>query len=383
MRAEQLSRTAGIAALAVASLAIAVSTAVAEPFLAVRAGSKCSDCHTNLTGGGKRTPFVSMHSHDILKDLDILPLPARARPFTGELTEHVSIGADFRFRNTYVFDDHPDSKGRVDNDRFFRDRLDSINFDVEEGLGYLEINLWPDILTFYVDEQFAPGGATNREIIGILQNLLPWGIYFKGGQFFPAYGLRIWDDTSFIRNRTNFTFDNPDTGVEIGMSPGPFFLAVDVTDGIEGNRDVLVTVNGYGVFDDIPVVRTILAGGSYARLTNQLDEFSVYAGTNLWKFTALGEVDFITNNTPGSNPRNQLAAYAQLNFLAFDWLNIRGVFDFVQVGNDNDQNRFSIGLEPFINRFLQPRLVYRAGNGPRTDLPANRAQLFLEMHLFF
>jgi hypothetical protein len=384
MRAGQLTprhRGAPIA-LAVFALLLAGRHASAEPYLAVRAGAKCSDCHTNMSGGGKRTPYSAMHSHDILRDLDILPLPARVRPFSGELTEHISIGGDFRVRNTYAFEDHADH-GRVSNDRFTRDRLDSINFDVEEGLGYLEVNLWPDIATFYVDEQFAPGGATNREVFGLLQNLLPWGVYFKGGQFFPVYGLRIWDDTSFIRSRTGFTFDNPDTGVEIGMTPGPFYLAAGVTDGIKGNRDVVVTVNGYTLLEDIPVLGNVLAGGSYARLTNKLNEWSVYGGANLWRFTYLGEVDFITNNTPGSNPRNQLAAYAEVNFLAFDWLNIRGAFDFVQVGNDNDQNRFSIGLEPFINRFLQPRLVYRAGNGPPTDLPANRAQLILEMHIFF
>ena len=50
----------------------------AEPYLMVRAGAKCNDCHTNLTGGGKRTPFAHIHARDILHDLDLLPIPPTA-----------------------------------------------------------------------------------------------------------------------------------------------------------------------------------------------------------------------------------------------------------------------------------------------------------------
>ncbi len=364
-------------------LAGAPSPVVAEPYLAVRFGAKCSDCHTNLTGGGKRTPFVAMHAHEILKDLEILPLPERMQSFSGDITDFISIGADFRFRNTYVFKDHPNASGRVPNDRFFRDRLDSVNFDVNEANAYVEVDLWPDILTFYVDEQFAPGGATNRETFGLLQNALPWTLYAKVGKFFLPYGLGLQDNSDFVRSRPGITFDTPDTGVELGLSPGPTFFAVSVTDGTKGNRDVLVSLNGYVLFEDVRYFRNLLAGASWARQTPKRNVAAFYAGANLWTLTYLAEVDIITDNRPGSNPRDQLAAYAEINWLLFDWLNVRGTFDFAQVGNDNDQNRFGIGVEAFVNRFLQPRIFYRAANAPPTNVDANRAELVAELHMLF
>jgi hypothetical protein len=369
--------------LAVTWIVGAPPPAAAEPYLAARFGAKCNDCHTNLTGGGKRTPLVAMHAHEILKDLEILPLPDRVQPFTGELTDFFSIGADVRFRNTYVFNDNPNARGRVSNDRFFRDRLDSIDFDVNEANVYFEADLWPDLLTLYADEQFAPGGVSNREVFGLLQNVLPWTVYAKGGKFFLPYGLSIQDDTAFVRSLPGITFDTPDTGVELGAAPGPTFFAASVTDGTEGNREVVVTLNGYALFNDVPYVRTVLAGASWSRQSPKRNVAAFYAGSNLWTLTYLAEIDVITDNRPGSNPRDQLAAYAEVNWLLFDWLNVRGTFDFAQIGNDNNQNRFGIGLEAFVNRFLQPRIFYRAANAPPTDLDGNRADLIAELHIFF
>ena len=50
--------------------------------------------------------------------------------------------------------------------------------------------------------------------------------------------------------------------------------------------------------------------------------------------------------------RNRAAAY------------LRGTFDFVKVSHDQNQTRYTIGAEPFINRFIQPRIQYRINNGP-------------------
>ena len=379
MRAQQLSR---IAAALVLGLAAGAPAAHAEPYLMVRSGAKCSDCHTNQTGGGKRTPFAQIHARDILHDLDLLPIPRGVKAFTGEVNQWISIGADLRVRNRTVFQDHI-RNGRVDNNTAFRERVLSNDTDVHEFLGYLQVDLWPDVATFYVDESLN-GGATNREVFGLVRGFLPWDTYVKAGRMFPAFGLRVFDDEAFIRSRSGFTFQNPDEGAEIGTAPGPFFIASTVTNGQDGDKDVQATVNAYAVIQDLPVVKHLMGGTSFARQSDKRNVAAVYGGSNLWRFTYLGEVDFIHDHQVSTvGKRDQLAAYAEVDFLIFDWLNIRGTFDFVKVSNDQNQVRYAIGAEPFINRVIQPRIQYRINNGVPTEPDQNQDQLVVELHLFF
>jgi hypothetical protein len=371
------------------ALAGAVRPAAAEPYLMVRSGAKCNDCHTNMTGGGKRTPFAHIHARDILHDLDLLPVPPSVKGFTGQLHEYVSIGGDLRVRNTTVFQDEFSRSGSVPRNRAFRRDVTSNDTEVNEFLGYAQIDLLPDYVTLYGDWNL-DGGVTNREAFGLIRGFLPYDTYVKAGRLFPTFGLRVQDDQAFIRARSGFTFTNPDEGGEIGFAPGPFFLATSITNGPGGDKDVQATVNGYGVFEDIPVVRNILAGASYARQTDKRWVAAWYAGSNLWRFTYLGEFDLIDDRSVSSEAkRDQYAAYAEVDFLVFDWLNLRGTFDFVKVANGRDQTRYAIGAEPFIDRFIQPRVQYRINNGPPmpgrnpTELVENQAELLFELHFFF
>ncbi len=359
------------------------AAAHAEPYLAVRSGAKCSDCHTNLDGGGKRTAFAHIHSHDILRDLQILPLPKGVKSFNGELNEYVSIGADLRVRSTSTWDSIPNARGRVPQNRAFRPHFASQDLEVQEALGSLQVDLWPDVLMLYGDFNAAGGGVTARETVAILK--LPYDTFVKGGRFFPPFGLRVYEDEHYIRSRTGFTFQNPDEGVELGVIPGPFYLAASVTNGAGGDRDVLTSFNGYGVFDELPVVRNVLAGGSIARQSNKRTVGAIYAGANLWKFTYLAEFDIIDdrNVLPPDTGRDQYASYAEVNLLLFDWLNVRGTFDFLKVSGDRDQTRYQIGLEPFIDKFIQPRLYYVINNGPGNRPELNLTQLVFELHFFF
>lgn len=368
---------------------LAARPAGAEPYLMVRAGAKCNDCHTNMTGGGKRTPFAHIHARDILHDLDLLPVPPTVKGFDGQLHEYVSIGGDLRVRNTTVFQDRFSREGDVPRNRAFRRHVTSNDTAINEFLGYLQVDLLPDYVTLYGDWNL-DGGVTNREGFALIRGFLPYDTYVKAGRFFPTFGLRVQDDQAFVRGRTGFTFTNPDEGGEIGFAPGPFFVATSITNGQAGDKDVQATVNAYGVFQDIPVVETIMAGTSFARQTDKRWAAAFYAGSNIWRFTYLGEFDLIDDRSAASAvKRDQYAAYAEVNFLALDWLNIRGTFDFVKVSHDRDQTRYGIGAEPFINRFLQPRIQYRINNGPPvrgrnpSELVDNQGELLFELHLFF
>src|SRR5213593_5099567 len=164
---------------------LAAGAARAEPYLMVREGAKCSACHTNQTGGGKRTAFAHIHAHDIEHDLDLLPIPPGTKPFNGELNSYVSVGGDLFVRNTTVFEDRPDSLGGVPENEVFRRRVKSNDTAVSQLLGYLQVDLFPDIATFYLDENLN-GGASTREAFGLLHGFLPWDAYFKAGKMFPA-----------------------------------------------------------------------------------------------------------------------------------------------------------------------------------------------------
>jgi hypothetical protein len=354
----------------------------AEPYLMVRAGAKCNDCHTNLTGGGKRTSFAHIHARDILHDLDLLPIPPGLKPFNGDINTYLSIGGDLRVRDTILFQSRPDKLNRVPENRAFRGPVESNSLAVEEALAYVQVDLWPEFVTFYADEDFT-SGAVNREAFGLVRGFLPWDTYVKAGRLFPTFGLRVQDDQAYIRAKTGFTFQDPDEGGEIGFAPGPFFLASSITNGTGGDTDVLATINGYGVFEDVPVVRTVLAGASFARQSNKRDVAAFYAGANLWRFSYLGEFDLIDDRTVASQPaRDQYASYFELDLLLLDWLNLRGTFEFLKVAGDRDQTRYTVGAEPFINRFLQPRIQYRINNAPGNQPLQNQDEIWLELHLF-
>jgi len=196
----------------------------------VRAGAKCNDCHTNLTGGGKRTPFAHIHARDILHDLDLLPIPPTVKGFNGQLHEYVSIGGDLRVRNTTVFQDEFSKSGTIPQNQAFRRHVTSNDTTVNEFLGYAQVDLLPDYLTLYSDFNLN-GGVTNREAFGLIRGFLPYDTYIKAGRMFPSYGLRVWDDEAYIRSHVGYTFTNPQEGAEIGIAPGPFFLASTITNG--------------------------------------------------------------------------------------------------------------------------------------------------------
>jgi hypothetical protein len=373
----------------------------AEPYMAVREGLPCAACHTNVTGGGKRTDLVATHANEILRvpDWDFMSTFTRpADAFTGDINQYLALGSDLRVNYNAVFQDEPNADGQVDNDKIFRGNLLNSELDVSQATIYLEARLIPEVLTLYVDQRVAPN-TNNREAWGMLR--LPWwGSFLKAGRMFLPYGLQLQDDTMFIRGgyngsaNTGFSFEQQQAGFEIGVQPETYTAIFSVTNGPSGDNDVQVTGTVSAMFTDVPIVRDVYLGGSFTHVNPPgavTTLFGFFGGFNLGNLTTLAEIDIgdYKNASTDQLSIGTFIGYVEADYLFFDWLNMKVAFNYAdwdgdlsERGNDSE-NRFVVALEPFLNRFFQPRLSYYIGNGVRS-LPAhNQNVLQLQLHFFF
>ncbi|GIW40036.1 MAG: hypothetical protein KatS3mg076_0613 [Candidatus Binatia bacterium] len=371
----------------------------AEPYLALRAGEPCDACHTNMTGGGKRTDLVAMHAREILRYPRWLgTFFADADRFTGELHPRVSLGADLRTSYTALFQDEPDERGLVENNTAFRDFHES-RLDVTQATGFLELELFTDRLALYVDQRLSPT-TDNREAFALLRGL-PWNGFLKVGRMFLPYGLQLQDDRAFVRDgyegvspRTGFSFDASQGALELGIRPGPFRFVTAVSEGRGGDRDVQWTGTGSLWLGELPWVDHAMLGGSFS-LDDAGDDptwlLGAFGGLSRGPVVLLAEVDFRSEKgeTTGGGRHGTFLAYAEANYLLFGWLNAKLAFDYADDDGDlrqradDSENRLSVGFEPFLSRFLQLRFFYRVGNGVRSRPEHNRDELLAEAHLFF
>ncbi|MBI3784593.1 MAG: hypothetical protein HY270_14460 [Deltaproteobacteria bacterium] len=239
--------------LAIGISLLSALPAAAEPYLAVREGMRCSACHSNMNGGGKRTDLVATHARDILHYPNYFGKFSNPDEFfSGEINKYVGVGADFRASASLIFQDLG-NHGRVNNDKVFRGRLESEKLDVTQAVLYGEIRLIPDYLSIYVDERVQPN-TDNREALAILKGVLPWNGFLKAGRMFLPYGLQLQDDEAFIRGgrtrgsssaNTGFSFNLQEPGAEIGFEPGPVTLLASATDSAGNDRDVRLTATAY------------------------------------------------------------------------------------------------------------------------------------------
>jgi len=162
------------------------------------------------------------------------------------------------------------------------------------------------------------------------------------------------------------------------------------------DRDVQLTGTDYLLFTDLPVVRSVLAGvsGTYSGGDTEASWVGFFTGFNLGPFTYLGEVDFGHFSFQDSTLNRRVSTgtfitYSEGNYLAFDWLNVKVAVDYADWDGtlprqgSNAENRVSVGLEPFLARFLQVRTFYRVTNGVSSKPSHNQGLWYAEVHVFF
>ena len=365
------------AATLLALVLLAPAASIAEPYLAVRTGYKCMVCHVNPTGGGKRTEFGSSYSQTAMaaERLDLMTgqtAAAGSEPesWTGKLNDRFAFGADLRATSQYVAVPH-------DTDTFaFK----------PSAQAYLEVKPIVDRLTIYLDERVSPGAATNRETYAVL-----WfankSAYLKAGRMFVPFGLRIEDDTAFIRQATSTSFNSFDDGVEGGLELGPWSVNVSVTNGQGGGNEINRGKLFSSLFSYVqPVWRVGVSASTNSNGAADQRMQSIFAGLHTGRISWLASGVYITDDGTPTGRVKQWATLVEGNYEAAKGHNLKLTYEHYDPNADvkeDQRERYSAVWEYVPFQFTQFRLGARKSNGIPQNNAQNATELFLQWHAFF
>jgi hypothetical protein len=367
-------RRIALALLCVATLLS--SRAWAEPRFALREGLPCSDCHVNRTGGGMRTPFGIAWAQT---HLPTFRTPGAMDPRLGQ---SVQFGANLRLDERTVLPAHT----AIGGSKYATSAGSS--FDISEGNVYVRAELVPDALSVYIDETVAPEGASAREAF-VLYSGLPAGLYLKAGRFMLPYGLRIYDDASFMRQQTGFTYANQDLGVEIGTTAKHWSAALALTNGSLGGADANLAKQltaTIGVFDSW---WRLFASAAYNDTSVRDFPFQtitggLHGGVRLARLTVLGSLDWI-RGIGNPDAYDQVSLFSEADFEAWRGLHLRGRFEAFdpsrQIAN-NERDRFVFGVSWFALQWTELRIEYRKNRDIPQRPSGNADELLVQLHGF-
>ena len=343
------------------SLVPKAAQAAVEPYLSVRTGMRCSQCHVNRTGGGGRNAFGTMYGQTRLS-------MGKSSFRNRALNDYIAVGGNFRLL----------SSGTVSKTEPRTSIKEKVNIQ-------FEARVVPNILAFYIDQTVGPNAASMREGFALVEQL-PFNGYVKAGKFLLPYGLRLLDDAEYIRQSTGFNYNTPDQGVEVGVEPGPLSLFLAVSNGRQGaeenNSGKQYTATGVLTFPRFRI------GGSASRNSgpgSRREVVGAFGGFNLGRFAFLGEFDFITDSPDTGAEREQFAGFIEGDFLAVPGLNLKVTYGFLDPNADigeNAQFRMRFGLEAFPIQFFQVSGFYTL----LQDIPQATSDLdriSVELHVYF
>jgi hypothetical protein len=353
------------AALLLTAIASLPRIAAAEPYLAVEAGLKCSNCHVNPSGGGKRNAFGTLYARNMISARAVDLVEGR-KPWTGDVsTRWFGVGGDFR--GGYESIDVPGSEEQSE-------------WAVSRSTVYAEVRLVPRLLSLYADQKLAPDDSETREAY-LMLTPLQGKVTLKAGQMFVPFGLRLQDDETFVRQATGVNFLTPDDGVEVGLELAKFSAQFAVIEGENGADDQLSSSAVY-------VQPKWRIGAS---LNTSEDAFgdrtmqSVFGGLKTGPISWLAEVSLINDEAPAGN-NDSYATLLEGNWRMRKGHNLKVGYEFLEPNEDRDedqQERYSLVWEYNPIQFVQSRVGVRRYNGIPNIAASNRDELFAELHVYF
>lgn len=342
-----------------------VGIAGAEPYMAVRTGFKCSQCHLNQTGGAGRTEYGQAYTAYKLVMNQTQSLVRGSREggitsFDPKLNDAITVGGNFRTEGTVS-----QKSGNLPSDR---------QHNIAEANIYVNVELVKNFLSFYVDQTVAP--LTNNREIWMKVSNLPLNSYVKVGRTLLPYGLRLMDDEAFIRANTGYTYGRHDLAGEIGLEPGPLSVVANLT-------------NTHFSSVGSVVFRNFRVGGSYGAVTDgsKFTTYGPFAGASYGPFTLLAEVDFI-EAASGDSTIRKVAQFYELNVVPVQGTNVKATYEYfdrnTKIANRRDgQQRITLGAEVFPIQYMQVGLYYRINSFIPQNDGANQDVLIGRAHVFF
>jgi hypothetical protein len=348
-------------------LLIAMS-AKAEPYLAVQTGFKCSQCHDNPTGGGMRTAFGNLFAQT---QMPAKQIDTGSDLWTGQVTSFLAVGGDLRADATATQVKHQPTISQ---------------FEIEQARVYFDASIIPGRLSVYVDELVAPGSASNREAYGRYWSKdHDW--YVKAGQFYLPFGLRLQDDTAFIRTAAGINMTTPDNGVEFGWERGAWSAQAAVTNGDAGGAE---TDNSKQVSTQAVYVNQRWRLGLAANINNtdagDRRAYGLFGGLRTGPIAWLAEADLISDDGFPDGERRTVSALLEGNWNFLRGHNLKITAEYLDPDrnvSEDQQTRWSFVYEFTPIQFLQLRLGSRFYDGiPQNELQ-NRRFYFVQLHGFF
>lgn len=402
-----------VSAVVVVVLTVA-SQAWALPRFAARNGMDCMQCHVNPTGGGIRNgygrnvfehvwlPMASSdepaswvageirngHSEEGGDGEENDPAEVQWRPFSGDLTERLSIGADFRLAYIFIRPDkgpEPGIKRQITN-TFFLMQADLYHS--------ARLN---EHLTLVLDV----GIYSGFEAWGLFQAFrdeADYGLFFKVGRFLPPFGIREVEHQLFTRDGVGLGAVDRDAGIEATAFWGPLALNVALLNGTLGatlldssglerrtfEKAIASRLSARAELGPLrsqlglsyyfnqnvnqanPLFGSVMPDSLQASIGDGVDEdrAGVFLTANLGRFTYIGDLVYVRDRfASGEIPKFEgYASYQELSFVATQGLEVIATFEFKEPDIKvlkNSTTRAGLVIEFFPWAYTEFRLMSR------------------------
>jgi len=384
----------------------------------------CTSCHINPTGGGMRSTAGRFYGKEVLAMFGHKPSEGWQEPI-GAASQPAGAGADAEAEGQWQASPPAGSAARYAGEdptpwlRVGTDVRAMAYFNGRPGEGHAVFPMQLDLYlagTVYNPEEYNKGRLTllvNGGVLGsrsekfsgfqdrfflrewwALFDDLPYQLYGKLGQFLPAYGWRLDDHTSFIRQGQSFDNERQVTGLEVGLNPnylyahasiyanGPVsgrslggarhraavFLSNDGTPDAPykafdqgwgtawsaGWRDLWWQAGASFMFEDRPTGTDLWAGANWA--------LNLHEGQHPWKLlnlfpvTYMGEFDVRRTSPEGGRSSTGLSAFHELDVLVTEGLFFVARYDWQDPDielKDDHRHRYTLGISAHLYTYLE------------------------------